>query len=217
MEIVISQPRASRAGALTDLYRQSLKDARASDVFSIRSKAVSLNHSSKSVMTHILTGNFATNKAASLDNKAHVIDLSVFLPRRNIALVNREVGKDLHARSENAIDILDTHKSKTAISIARIGTMQDVEDFTSLCVNSDTIIVGMFSTEGPQPLYRLFLIMFIKMVISRDWAVWFAKTGGHMPGLHWHLYIFLERIFNLLADIEEFYQHQHRDYGASVL
>ena len=80
IEIVISQPRTSRAGALTDLYRQSLKDARASDVFSIRSKAVSLNHSSKSVTTHILTGNFATKEAASLDNEAHAIDPSVFLP-----------------------------------------------------------------------------------------------------------------------------------------
>jgi hypothetical protein len=43
--------------------------------------------------------------------------------------------------------------------------------------------------------------MFIKTVNSHDWADWFAKTNGHMPGLHWHLYIFLERIFNLLADV----------------
>jgi hypothetical protein len=85
-------------------------------------------------------------------------------------------------------------------SSSRIGTMQNVEDFTSLCVNSDTIVMGMFSTEGPQPLYRQFLLTFIKTVNSRDWADWFAKNGGNMPGLHWHLYIFLKRIFNLLAD-----------------
>jgi len=111
-------------------------------------------------------------------------------------LVNREAGKDLHAHSENAMNVLDSHKSKTATSIACIGTMQDVDDFTSLCVNSDTVMMGMFSTEGPQPLYRQFLLMFVKMVNSRDWADWFAKNGGNMPGLHWHLYIFLERIFN---------------------
>ena len=74
--------------------------------------------------------------------------------------------------------------------------MQDVEDFTSLCVNSDTVMMGMFSTEGPQPLYRQFLLIFVKTVNSRDWTDWFAKNGGNMPGFHWHLYIFLERIFN---------------------
>ena len=190
MKIVISQPRASRAGALSDLSRQALHSARESDIFSIRSKAASLKHISKTMTTYMLTGNYATDKASSLNNEAKAIDPSVFLPQRNPALVNKEASKDLHARSENAMDVLDSHKSKTATSIAHIGTMQDVEDFTSLCVNSDTIIVGMFSTEGPQPLYRLFLLMFIKTVNSRVWADWFAKTGGHMPGLHWHLYIF---------------------------
>ena len=98
------------------------------------------------------------------------------------------------------MDVLDSHKSKTATSIARIGTMQDGDDFTSLCVNSDTVMMSMFSTEGPQPLYRQFLLIFVKMVNSHNWTGWFAKNSGNMPGLHWHLYIYLERIFNLLAD-----------------
>ena len=119
-------------------------------------------------MTHILTGNFATNKATSLDNEAHAIYPSVFLPQRNTASVIREAGKDLHAHSENAMNVLDSHKSKTSTSIARIGTMQDADYFSSLCVNSDTVIVGMFSTEGRQPLYRFFLLMFIKTVNNRD-------------------------------------------------
>ncbi len=117
--------------------------------------------------------------------------------------MNREAGKDLHARSENAMYVLDSHKSTTATSIARSGTMQDVGDFTSLCINSDTIMMAMFSTEGPQPLYHQFLLIFVKTVNNRDWADWFAKNGGNMPGLHWHLYIFLERIFNLLADFSK--------------
>ncbi len=32
IEIVLGQPRASRAGALSDLYQQALKDARDSDI-----------------------------------------------------------------------------------------------------------------------------------------------------------------------------------------
>jgi len=118
-------------------------------------------------------------------------------------LVNREAGKDLNACSKNAMDVLDSHKSKTATSITRIGTMQDVDDFTSLCVNSNTVMMGMFSTEGPQPLYHQFLLIFVKTVNSRDWTDWFAKNSGNMPGLHWNLYIFLERIFNLLADFSK--------------
>jgi len=141
MEIVLGQPRASRAGALSDLYFQALKDARDSDIFSIRSKAVTLKHISKSMTTHILTGNFATEEAASLDNEPHAIDPSLFLPQKNTTLVNIEAGKDLHACSENAMDVLDSHKLKTATSIARIGTMQDVDNFTSLYVDSETVMI----------------------------------------------------------------------------
>jgi len=60
--------------------------------------------------THTLTGNFSTDEAANLDNEAHAIDPSVFLPQKNTTLVNREAGKDLHARSENTMDVLDSHK-----------------------------------------------------------------------------------------------------------
>ncbi len=77
--------------------------------------------------------------------------------------------------------------------------MQDMADFTSLCVNSDTVSMAMFSPEGSQPLYRQFLVMFITTINNRDWIDWFAKNGGDMPNLHWHLYVFLERIFNKLA------------------
>jgi len=64
-------------------------------------------------------------------------------------------------------------------------------------------MMGMFSTDSPQPLYRQFLLIFIKMVNSHDWTDWFAKNGGNMPGIHWHLYIFLERIFNQLVDFSK--------------
>jgi hypothetical protein len=131
---------------------------------------------------------------------AHAIDPSVCLPQKNPALVNREINRDLHAHSKSAMDVLNSHKMKTVTSITHIGTMQDMGDFTSLCINSDTVVMGMLSLEGPQPLYRQFLLMFIKIINSHDWVDWFAKTDGDMPGLHWHLYVYVERIFNLLAD-----------------
>ncbi len=162
MDLVLNQPRAGQAGALSDLFHQSLAIAREEDTFNIRSTAVTLRQVLKSMTAHMLSGNFATNEAASLNNEAHTIDSSVYLPQKNPALINREINRDLHAHSESALDALDSHKMKTVTSIARIGTMQDMGDFTSLCVNSDTVVMSMFSLEGPQPLYRQFLLMFIK-------------------------------------------------------
>jgi hypothetical protein len=205
MDLVLNQPRAGQAGALSDLLSQSLAIAREEDIFNIRSTAVTLRHVSKSMTAHMYSGNFATDEAASLNNEAHAIDPSVFLPQKNHALVNREISRDLHACSESAMDVHDSHKMKAVTSIACIGTMQNMGDFTSLCVNSNTVVMGMFSLEGPQPLYHQFLLMFIKIVNSRDWVDWFAKNDGDMPGLHWHLYVYVERIFNLLADFLKFF------------
>jgi hypothetical protein len=199
MEVILGQPRASRSSSLSDLLHQTLATTREQDLFSIRLTAISLFHVPKALTGHLLTGNYAIHEADSLNNEAQAVDPSAFLPQGNPTLVNREANKDLHAFSKNALDVLDNHKTKTFTSITCIGMMQDMADFTSLCVNSDTVSMAMFSPEGPQPLYRQFLMMSIMTVNNRDWVDWFAKNGGNMLNLHWHLYVFLERIFNKLA------------------
>ncbi len=151
----------------------------------------------------MLSGNFTTDEATSLDNEAHTINPSVFLPQKNLALVNREISRDLHTCSESAMDVLNSHKTKAVTSIARISTMQNMGDFTCFCINSDTVVMGMFSLEGLQPLYRKFLLMFMQIINSRDWVDWFAKNDGDMPGLHWHLYVYVKRIFNLPPDFSK--------------
>jgi hypothetical protein len=199
MEVVLGQPHASRSSSLSDLLHQTLATTREQDIFSIRLTPISLFHVPKALTGHLLTGNYAIHEADSLNNEAQAVNPSAFLPQRNPALVNREANKDLHARSKKTMDVLDNHKTKTSTSIARIGTIQDIADCTSLCVNSDTVSMAMFSPEGPQPLYRQFLMMFIMTVNNRNWVDWFAKNGGNMPNLHWHLYVFLKRIFNELT------------------
>ncbi len=82
MDLVLSQPCAGQAGALSDLLRQALDTAREEDLFSIRSRAVSLKHVSKTMTAHILSGNFATKEAVSLVNEAHAINPSVCLPQK---------------------------------------------------------------------------------------------------------------------------------------
>jgi hypothetical protein len=56
-------------------------------------------------------------------------------------MINRECSSNLTACSENNMDIADAHKSKTNIAITHIGTMVDMTDFSSLCMNCDTIIL----------------------------------------------------------------------------
>jgi hypothetical protein len=153
MEVILGQPRASRSSSLSDLVRQTLATTRKQDLFSIRSTAISQFHVPKALTGHLLTGNYAIHEADSLNNhEAQAANPSAFFPQRNPTLVNREANKDLHARSKNAMDVIGNHKMKTSTSIARIGTMQDMVDFTSFCINFNTVSMAMFSPEGPATL-----------------------------------------------------------------
>jgi hypothetical protein len=134
-----------------------------------------------------------------LNNNANSIDLSLFLPQQNASMINRERSNDLTARSENNMDIADAHKSKTNIAITCIVTMVDMTNFSSLCINSDTIISAIVDSTGPQPLHCQILLKFINLLNNPDFDTWYAATKGSMPSLHWHAYSFLERIFNLFA------------------
>ncbi len=97
------------------------------------------------------------------------------------------------------MDIAYAHKSKTKVAITRIGTMVDMTDFSSLCFNCDTIISAIVDSLGPQPLYRQILLKFVKLMNNPDFDPWYAANNASMPSLHWHVYSFVKRIFNLLA------------------
>jgi hypothetical protein len=114
-------------------------------------------------------------------------------------MINRERTKNLTARSESNMDIADAHKSKTNVAITRIGTMVDMTDFSSLCINCDTIISAIVNSSGPQPLYRQILLKFVNLMNNPDFDAWYAANKAGMPSLHWQVYSFLERIFNHLA------------------
>jgi hypothetical protein len=114
-------------------------------------------------------------------------------------MIDRERTNDLTARSESNMDIADAHKSKTNTAITRIGTMVDMTDFSSLCINCDTIISAIVNSSGPQPLYRQILLKVVNLMNNPDFDAWYAANKASMPHLHWHVYSFLERIFNHLA------------------
>ncbi len=97
------------------------------------------------------------------------------------------------------MDIADAHKSKANVAITHTGTMVNMTDFSSLCINCDTIISTIVDSLGPQPLYHQILLKFANLMNNPDFDTWYAANKASMPSLHWHVYSFLERIFNLLA------------------
>jgi hypothetical protein len=165
----------------------------------IRSRWISIAFINKATALHLLQGNLATEGVTLLNNEANSINLSLFLPQQNASMINRERSNKLTAYSENSMDIADTHKSKTNVPITRIITMVDMTNFSSLCIKSDTIISAIVDSTKPQPLYCQILLKFVNLLNNPDFNTWYAATKGSMPSLHWHVYSFLEHIFNLFA------------------
>jgi hypothetical protein len=98
---------------------------------------------SKILASHMLQGNFATKKVTSFELEANSVEPSAFLPQRNKVLAERELSSKVKATSENLMDFADSHKTKGKTAIARIGTMHSMVDFSSLCINMDTIITAI--------------------------------------------------------------------------
>jgi hypothetical protein len=97
------------------------------------------------------------------------------------------------------MDFSDSHKTKGKTAIARIGTMQSMMDFSSLCINMDMIITSICSNDGPQPIFHQILLNFVAIVNNPDWVRW-SDNIGLMPLLHWYCYSFLEQIFNCFSN-----------------
>jgi hypothetical protein len=147
----------------------------------------------------MLQGNFATEKVASLKLKANLVELSAFLPQRNKVLIKQELSSEVKATSENVMDCADSHKTKGKTTIACIGTMQSMVDFSRLCINMDTIITAICSNNGPQLIIRQILLNFVAIVNNPDWVCW-SDNIGSITLLHWYCYSFLEQIFNCFAN-----------------
>jgi hypothetical protein len=109
---------------------------------------------------------------------------SAFLPQRNTVLVKLELLGKVKATSENVMDFADSHKTKGKTVIACIGTMHSMVDFSSLCINMDTIITAICSNDEPQPILCQILLTFVAIVNNLDWVRW-SDNVGLMPSLHW--------------------------------
>ncbi len=200
VEVVLSHPRASRPTSLADLIHQTLLMTKEQDHLSIRLKYLSIQMFGKTLAAHMLSGNFATDRVTTLNNKANPINPLAFLPQRNVCMVKQMHMRDMIANREKSMDVLDVHKSKAKTSIAQIGAMVSVVNFSNLCINMDLIITAITTADSPPPILHQFLMKFIRIINSTEWARWYNATHVHMPLLHWPCYSFLERVFNHIAD-----------------
>ncbi len=66
----------------------------------------------------MLSGNFATNRVTTLNNKANSINPLAFLSQRNACMVKQMHMCDMIADMEKSMVVLDVHKSKAKTSIA---------------------------------------------------------------------------------------------------
>ena len=114
-------------------------------------------------------------------------------------LINQELINKIKATSKNIMDFTDSHKTKGKTAIACIGTMQNMTDFSSLCINMDTIITAICSNKEQQPILWQILLKFVSIINNLEWVRW-SESVGVMPNLHWYWYTFLERIFNCFTD-----------------
>jgi hypothetical protein len=118
MEVFLSHPRASRPTSLANLICQTLLMTKEQDHLSIWLKYLSIQMVGKTSAAHMLSGNFATNRLTTLNNKANSINPLAFLPHRNTCMVKQMHMHDMIANTEKSINILDVHKSKAKTSIA---------------------------------------------------------------------------------------------------
>jgi hypothetical protein len=181
MKIVLDLVRPPRTTGFSDLIRNTCTTAKELDLMNIRSRLISIVFTNKATALHLLQGNLATDGVTSLNNEANSTNLSLFLPQHNPFMINRERSNNLTACSENNMDIANAHKSKTNVAITRIGTMVDMSNFSSLCINYDTIISAIVDSSGPQPLYQQNLLKFINLMNNPDFDTWYAANKASMP------------------------------------
>ena len=199
MQVVMDNPRSGRAVALSDLLRQTFIVTRDLDPNNIRSRELYMIHVSKAMASHLMLGNLATNGVTNVHNEANAVDPSAFLPQRNLLLVKEQCSKDLNSCNELGMDVLDSHKTKTSTGITRIGSIKNMGDITALCINICAVILAITSDSALEPILRTIMTTISQLTLNRDWDNWIKACGGQMPHLHFHIFSFIDRIWDLLA------------------
>lgn len=205
MNEVLSTARAARASSFTDLLNTAFNMAAGEDPTSIFSSQVSIKVIQTTAAASLLSGNFGRNRAQDYQHDSSTLDLSAFLPQLSPKIVESIMAEENAARNENMMELTDLQKAKPKTVIAKIGTMLDVDMFSSLCINFLTCISAICDTPamqaaGSQCIFRQILMQYVLMVNGKFWKQWVTSVGKPMPHLPWTLYQFLEGSWLGLAE-----------------
>jgi hypothetical protein len=116
---------------LADLIGNTCAVTKEMDCMNIKSRLCNLSYVNKAACMHILQGNRDRRSPRPVNNEANAIDPSLFLPQRNACMLDKERTQDQLTRSENSMDISDTHRSKVNAATSR---MVGMTGFSSLCI-----------------------------------------------------------------------------------
>ena len=169
MQVVMDNPCSGQTVALSNLLRQTFIVTRDLDPNDIRSRELSMIHVSKAMALHLLLGNLATNGVTNVNNEANAVDPSAFLPQQNLSLVKEQRSKDQNSCTKVGMDVLNSHKTKTATGITRIGYITNIRDITSLCINICAVISAITSDLSPEPILCTIMTTISQLPLNRDW------------------------------------------------
>jgi hypothetical protein len=140
MTVVLNQPRAVHAHQFADLMRMTVDLAKEQVYTNIHSLQVLIRVMSKVLASHMLQGNFATEKVTSLELETNSIKPSDFLPQKNAWHIEHEKNNEVKATLENVMEFSGSNKTKGNTAISCIGTMIPMTNFSSLCIKGFTAI-----------------------------------------------------------------------------
>jgi len=94
------------------------------------------------------------------------------------------------------MDVIDVNMST---GIARIGTILNMQDITSLCINICAVLSAITTDTAPEPILHTIMTTIAHLTLNQDWDDWIKSFGAAMPCLHYHFYLFINRIWGVLA------------------
>ena len=168
-QVVLDTSRAGRATGFQDLMKEVMVKTKTNDQLSIKTREMTLSTISKATAANLISGNFAVDYAGSQSNESTSVNLSIFLPQSELSLVRDINALDLQARTENSMDMSNSHKSKPSTDIRRIGTLKTPADVRSVLVNMLVLFTAVANGSSPLPILQQIILNFLTFVTTSEW------------------------------------------------
>ena len=146
--------------------KEVMVKTKTNDQLSIKTREMTLTTMSKATAANLIAGNFAVDHAGSQSNESTSVNLSIFLPQTELTLVRDTDAIDLQARTENNMDMADSHKSKQSTDIRRIGTLKTSADVRSVLVNMLVLFTAVADGSLPLPILQQIVLNFLAFVTT---------------------------------------------------